>query len=190
MDFHKNPWQKLTSRTIYQNPWIRLREDQVITPSGTKGIYGVIEAHPAIGVVPLTEDGYTYLVGQYRYTLDVFSWEIPEGGGHPGETTWDGAQRELREETGLIALQWTYLGAAYTSNSFTNEVAYLYLAEHLQQGITNPDLTEKLEIRKLPFEQAWKMVLSGEIKDAMSIIGLLRVKQILDARTSIKSGGK
>ncbi len=180
--FWKNPWHKLSSKLIYQNPWIRLREDQVITPSGTIGIYGVVEAHPAIGMVPLTEDGYTYLVGQYRYTLDVFSWEIPEGGGHPGETTWDGARRELREETGLSARQWTYLGTAFTSNSFTNEVAYLYLAEKLTQGATNPDHTEELVIKKLPFGEAWQMVLDGTIKDAVSIIGLLRTKTILEKR--------
>jgi len=182
MDYNKNPWQKLSSKLIYQNPWIRLREDRVITPSGTKGIYGVVEAHPAIGVVPLTADGYTYLVGQYRYTLDVFSWEIPEGGGHPNETTWDGARRELREETGLSARQWTYLGTAYTSNSFSNEVAYFYLAEKLTQGATNPDHTEELAIKKLPFDEAWQMVLEGTIKDAMSVIGLLRVKEILRKR--------
>jgi hypothetical protein len=101
----------------------------------------------------------------------------------PGyETTWDGARRELQEETGLSARQWTYLGTAFTSNSFTNEVAYFYLAEKLTQGATNPDHTEELTVQRVPFEKAWQMVIQGEIKDAMSIIGLLRVKYLLDLR--------
>ncbi len=180
--FWKNPWKTLSSREIYRNNWIRLREDRVITPTGTSGIYGVVEAHPAIGVVPLTEDGYTYLVGQYRYTLNVFSWEIPEGGGQPNEATWDGAKRELQEETGLKARQWTYLGTAFTSNSFTNEVAYFYLAEQLSQAQPFPDPTEELFVKKLPFNEAWQMVLNNTIKDAMSVIGLLRVKTLLEKR--------
>ncbi len=182
MKYIKNPWKRLSSRLVYQNSWIRLREDKVVAPSGKEGIYGVVEAHPAIGIVPLTEDGQTYLVGQFRYTLGVYSWEIPEGGGHPGESTWEGARRELLEETGLVASQWTYLGSAYTSNSFTNEVAYLYLAEKLTQKQARPDHTEELEIVKLPFKKAWEMVQNGTIKDAMSIIALLRVKEILDDR--------
>ncbi len=170
----QNPWRKISSKLIYQNQWLRLREDQVITPTGVQGIYGVVEAKPALGIVPLTRDMKTYLVGQYRYTLDVYSWEIPEGGGADGETPLDGARRELREETGLLAGKWTDLGTAYTSNSFTNEVAYLYLAEDLRQDEARPDHTEALDIKKLPFEEAWEMVLKGEIKDAMAIIGLMR----------------
>ncbi len=182
MNQWKNPWKFLGSRTVYRNEWIRLREDRVITPSGKPGIYGVVEAHPAIGVIPLTKDGFTYLVGQFRYTLGVYSWEIPEGGGNFGETTLEGAKRELREETGLLATRWTYLGTAYTSNSFTNEIAYFYLAENLIPGKSKPDHTEELVVKKLSFKEAWQMVVNGEIKDAMSVIGLLRVKQILDVR--------
>ena len=106
---NKNPWKMLSSKIIYKNKWICLREDQVITPYGTKGIYGFIETHPAIGIVPLNENIATYLVGQYRYTLNTYSWEIPEGGGHPGESHLETAKRELSEETGLKANKWKYL---------------------------------------------------------------------------------
>lgn len=176
----ENPWKKLSSKTIYKNEWIRLREDQVITPTGTKGIYSVVETKPAIGVVPLTVDLQTFLVGQYRYTLDIYSWEIPEGGGKDGEDILTGAQRELFEETGLIAKKWVYLDTMYTSNSITNEIGYLYLAEGLSQGEAKPDHTEDLQIRKMPFIKAWEMVANGEIKDSLAVIGLMRVYNYLN----------
>jgi len=174
-----NPWKTLSTRLIYQNPWIRLREDQVITPAGKSGIYGVVETKPAIGIIALSDDLHTYLVGQFRYTLNTYSWEIPEGGGQDGEDTLDGAKRELLEETGLIAEHWTFLGTLYTSNSFTDEVGYLYLAEHLQQGRSQPDHTEELQIKRLPFLEAWQMVLDGEIKDSLAVIGLMRTYHYL-----------
>ena len=174
-----NPWKTLSTRLIYQNPWIRLREDQVITPAGKSGIYGVVETKPAIGIIPLSDDLHTYLVGQFRYTLNTYSWEIPEGGGQDGEDTLDGAKRELLEETGLQAGKWTFLGTLYTSNSFTDEVGYLYLAEHLQQGSSQPDHTEELQIKRLPFPDAWQMVLDEEIKDSLAIIGLMRTYHYL-----------
>ena len=182
----ENPWKKLSSKTIYKNEWIRLREDQVITPTGTNGIYGVVETKPAIGIVPLTDDLYTYLVGQYRYTLDVYSWEIPEGGGTDGEDIVVGAQRELLKETGLSAQKWTFLDTMYTSNSVTNETGYIYLAEELSQGKAQPDHTEELQIKKLPFLGAWKMVLNAEIKDSLAIIGLMRVHYYLKNNNRLK----
>lgn len=175
----KNPWKTTSTRQIYQNDWIRVREDQVITPAGTYGVYGVVETKPAIGIVPVTEQLETYLVGQYRYTLDFYSWEIPEGGGKEGELVLDGAKRELLEETGISASKWMDLGTCHTSNSITNETAYLFLAEELKNGRPNPDHTEDLKILKLPFLQAWEMVLTGEIQDAMAIIGLMRARQYL-----------
>ncbi|HHM02038.1 MAG TPA: NUDIX hydrolase [Caldithrix abyssi] len=171
---HKNPWKTLSTREIYKNPWIRLREDRVVTPGGRPGIYSVVEARPAIGIVPLTENLDTYLVGQYRYALQTYSWEIPEGGGLEGENTLDGAKRELKEETGLSANKWDFLGTLYTSNCFTNEVGYVYLARELTEGVSRPDDTEDLHIRRLPFEQAWQMVLEQEIRDALAVIGLTR----------------
>ncbi|MBD3223852.1 MAG: NUDIX domain-containing protein [Caldithrix sp.] len=175
----KNPWKTLSSKEIYKNQWLRLREDQVITPSGHNGIYGVVEAKPAIAIVPLSENQDTYLVGQYRYTLDEYSWEVPEGGALDGEHTLSGAKRELKEETGLTARTWTYLGELYTSNSFTNERGYVYLAEDIFDGVSNPDSTEQLRIKKIPFLQAWQLVLEGSIKDALSIVSILRAYEYL-----------
>ncbi len=181
----KNPWKKINSKEIYKNEWIRLREDKVINPSGAEGIYSVVEAKPAIGIVPITEDLQIYLVGQYRYTLDVYTWEIPEGGGLPNEDTLIGAKRELCEETGLTANKWTFLDTLYTSNCFTNEIGYVYLAEELEQGIAQPDDTEELIVKKLPFEEAWQMVINAEIKDALAVIGLMRAYQYLKVNNRI-----
>ncbi len=164
----------MSTKLVYSNAWIRVREDKVITPRGRSGIYGVVEAKPAIGVVPLTTDLFTYLVGQYRYTLDTYNWEIPEGGGEKNETLLEGAKRELREETGLSAKQWTQLGELYTTNCFTNERAYIFIAENLSQGSTEPEPTEVLTLKKLPFLDAWQMVLNQEIKDSLSVTALMR----------------
>lgn len=182
----ENPWKKLSSKEIYRNQWIRLREDKIITPTGKPGIYGVIEAKPAIGVVPVTSTLETFLVGQYRYTLNIYSWEIPEGGGAENEDPLAGAKRELQEETGLVATKWTFLDTLYTSNSFTNEIGYIYLAEDLHQGNAAPDDTEKLQVKKLPFEEVWHMVLNYEIKDSLAIIGLMRTYHHLKKAGRIK----
>ena len=175
-----NPWRTLSSRPIYSNPWIKVREDQVIRPDGNPGIYGVVEMQSwAIGVVPLTEDGDTFLVGQYRYTLGMYSWEIPEGGGVKTETPLEGARRELREEAGLTASTWTYLGEAHLSNSATDEAGCIFLAEGLTLGEAEPEGTEELRIWRLPFAEAVRMALTGEISDALAVVGLLRADAYL-----------
>jgi 8-oxo-dGTP pyrophosphatase MutT (NUDIX family) len=179
------PWRRLSTRPIYSNPWIEVREDQVIRPDGNPGIYGVVEFQSrAIGVVPLAENGDTFLVGQYRYTLGSYSWEIPEGGGAKTETPLEAAQRELREEAGIMAARWTYLGEAHLSNSATDEVGCVFLAEDLTLGEAEPDGTEDLQLRRLPFEEAVQMALSGEISDALAVIGLLRADQYLKSGRS------
>jgi 8-oxo-dGTP pyrophosphatase MutT (NUDIX family) len=176
----ESPWRRLSSRRIYANPWIAVREDQVIRPDGNPGIYGVVEFQNwAVGVVPLTEDGDTFLVGQYRYTLGFYSWEIPEGGGAKTETPLASAQRELREETGLTAARWTYLGEAHLSNSATDEAGCVFLAEDLTPGEAEPEGTEELRLWRLPLEEAVRMAQTGEISDALAIIGLLRADQYL-----------
>lgn len=176
---NKNPWRTISSKEIYQNQWLKLREDSVITPGGIKSIYGVVETSPAIAIVPLTQNLDTYLVGQYRYTLDIYSWEVPEGGAGTGESNLDAAKRELKEETGLLAKKWTYFDSLYTSNSITNEIGHIYLAEDLSQTEAMPEHTEQLEIKRLPFMEAYKMVERYEIKDALAIISLSRVYHYL-----------
>ncbi len=172
-----SPWQTHESLVVYDNPWIRVREDRVTTPAGTPGRYGVVSMkHLALGVVVVDETLHTWLVGQWRYTLNAWSWEIPEGGGTAQEPPLSAIQRELREETGLEAAEWTFLMEIHTSNSVTDESAKLYLARHPRlAGAPCPEETEALMVRRLPLAEAVAMVHRGEITDALSVAALLRV---------------
>lgn len=176
----KNPWKTTASRQVYDNPWIAVREDQVINPSGGTGIYGVVHfKNLAIGIIPLDEQHNTWLVGQYRYALDAWSWEIPMGGGALEVPPLESAQRELQEETGLTAASWELLMKIHTSNSVTDEAGFIYLARDLTEGAPDFDETEDLRIQKLPLTAAIDKVISGEITDSLSIAGLLRAGQLL-----------
>lgn len=176
----KNPWTTLSGEEKYENRWIRVTEYQVINPAGGKGIYGKIHfKNKAIGIIPVDEEGNTWLVGQYRYTLNEFHWEIPEGGGPLLEHPLEAAKRELKEETGLTAANWTYLLEMNTSNSVTDEEGIIYLAEGITHGESELEETEAdLKVRKLPLKEAVAMVMRGEIADSMSMIGLLKVARI------------
>lgn len=173
----ENPWKTLSGEEKYDNNWINVTEYQVINPGGGKGIYGKVHfKNKAIGVVPVDAEGNTWLVGQFRYTLNAFSWEIPEGGGAPDTDPRESAERELREETGLRAERWTLLCPLHTSNSVTDEEGFIFLAEGLHQGESEPEDSEAdLRVRKLPLREAIDMVVRGEITDSMSMIGLLIV---------------
>ncbi|MGH8549282.1 MAG: NUDIX domain-containing protein [Methylococcales bacterium] len=171
-----NPWRLIASREIYDNPWIRVREDQVINPGGGKSLYGCVSfKNQAVGVIPLDDAGNTWLVGQYRYTLDAYSWEIPTGGSPPGEEVLETARRELREETGLSASRWNLFLQLHLSNSVTDEQACVFVAEGLTEGNTSFEETEQLTVRKLAVPDAVDMVLRGEITDAISVAGLLKL---------------
>lgn len=172
-DKFANPWQTLSTRLIYENPWIRVREDQVIQPNGTPGIYGVVEFHPCVGVLPIDENGNVHLVGQYRYALQQYSWELPEGGCHRGEEPLAAAERELMEELGLKAGKLELLGTSHLSNSVSDEIAHYFLATNLTQHQSTPEGTEQLEHRIVPFDEALRMVMSGEITDSLSQIAIL-----------------
>lgn len=171
----KNPWTTLSGEVKYDNRWIRVTEYQVINPAGGKGIYGKIHfKHKGIGIIPIDDEGNTWLVGQYRYTLNEFHWEIPEGGGPLDEDGLETAKRELKEETGITANKWTFLLRVNPSNSVSDEVCEIYVAEELKFGNNELEETEAdLQVRKLPLREAIAMVDSGEITDSMSMLGLL-----------------
>ena len=175
----KNPWQTLSTRTVYDNPWIRVREDQVVQPDGQRSIYGVVHyKNIAVGVLAEDAEGYIYLVGQHRYPLDQYSWEIPEGGCAQNEQPLAAAKRELLEETGLHAGEWTLLGETYLSNSISDEKATWFLATDLIQGEANPEGSEVLETRRVPLDEAFRMIERREITDALSIIALLHYVRV------------
>jgi len=178
---NKNPWKTHFRRQIYENPWIKVREDAVTRPDGKPGIYGVVSMkNRAVGVVPLHADGTVTLVGQFRYPTNVYSWEIPEGGCPEGESLLDCARRELREETGLSAANIEPLGGEiHLSNSVCDERGTLFLATDLTQGEAAPEGTEELQLQRVPLEDAVKMALSGEINDGLSVLALvLAARQI------------
>lgn len=180
IDPEHNPWTKTDSRLVYENPWIRLREDQVINPAGKPGIYGVVSfKNLAIGIIPLDEAKNTWLVGQYRYSLKEWSWEIPMGGGPLKINPLESAKRELKEETGLTAHRWTEMMRIHTSNSVTDEEGIVYLAEDLVPGETEFEETEQLVIKKLPLKEAVSMVMEGKITDSISVGGLLALARRL-----------
>lgn len=171
----ENPFTVLSTRTVYQNPWIGVTEHRVIKPRGGEGIYGVVHfENRAVGVVPY-EAGDIWLVGQYRFPLGAYSWEIPEGGALASEDIDGCARRELTEETGLVADELTPLCTLHLSNSVTDEVGYVFLATGLRSGTASPDETEELAVRRLPLEEAYALVLRGEITDSMSIIAIFRL---------------
>lgn len=177
---NKNPWIKQKGHMIYENAWIRLDEDEVINPGGGISQYGKVHfKNLAIGIVPMDEAGNTWLVGQWRYSLNEYSWEIPMGGGPLGIDRLDSAKRELKEETGLSATKWTEILKMHTSNSVTDEVGYAYLAEGLTEGETEFEETEDLEVWKLPFKMAYEMVMDGRITDGLSMVSILKMGRIV-----------
>lgn len=175
-----NPWKTLSNQKVYENNWIRLEEHQVINPAGGNGIYGKVHfKNKAIGIIPLDTEGNTWLVGQHRYTLDAYSWEIPEGGCPLGTLPLDSAKRELKEETGISANRWQQIMTFHTSNSVTDEEGFIFLAEDLSFGDNDLEETEAdLVVKKLPFRDALEMVMNGEITDSMSVAGILKVARL------------
>ena len=172
-----NPWKTLSAELKYENPWISVTEYQVINPAGKPGIYGKVSfKNKAIGVVPIDADGNTWLVGQWRYPLGHWSWEIPEGGGPLGTDPLESAKRELREETGLIATDWTMIQHSYLSNSVSDEEAFIYLATGISQSEAEREDTEAdMKVKKVPFREAYELVLDGTITDSLSVMAILKV---------------
>jgi ADP-ribose pyrophosphatase len=168
------PWKTLSSREVYENPWMRLREDVAEMPDGRTTVYGVVTFGDCVGVLPFVDNDHVLLVRQYRYVQgENHRWEIPTGGVRPGETLEQAAQRELAEEAGFHAGRLVPISHYYTSKSVCDETAYLYLGEELIPAEAAPDETEFLERQVFPFDEALRMTLAGEIMDSMSVIALL-----------------
>jgi len=170
------PWTRRSRTVAYENPWITIWHDDVARPDGSPGIYGVVHfANLAAGVVVVDDDDRVLLVGQHRYPLDAYSWEIPEGGVPAGELVLDGARRELREETGIEADGWREIVRFHLSNSISDEAGVLFAARAASHGVATPEPSEDLAIRWLPFDEALAMTIDGRITDAMTIMGLQRI---------------
>lgn len=170
-----NPWKLKSSKEVYNNPWIQVEHHEVTDPSGNPGIYGKVHfKNFAIGIIPIDEEGNTWLVGQYRYPLDIYSWEIPMGGGLRSVSILESAKRELEEETGIQARSWDKIITLHPSNSVCDEVGIVYIAEGLTFGPTKFESTEDLQIQKLPFKTVYEKVIIGEITDAISVAGVLK----------------
>ena len=173
MSISDNPWQVTGEQKIYDNPWITVTEYAVINPSGGNGIYGKVHfKNRAIGIIPMDETGHIWLVGQYRFVLNAFSWEIPEGGGILESDPLDAAKRELKEETGLVAESWEKILEIHLSNSVSDEFGIIYLASGLKQEDAEPEDTEQLHIQKVSLEDAYRMVINHQITDSLSVAGI------------------
>jgi ADP-ribose diphosphatase len=176
MNEARNPWTVVSRATAYENPWIRVDHHEVLNPAGKPGIYGVVHfKNHAIGAVPIDADGNVILVGQYRFPLSAYSWEIPEGGGPADATILESAQRELREECGVTARNWLEIAGMDLSNSVTNEKGTVFLAWDLSHGTAEPEDDEQLRVVRVPFREALGRVKRGEIRDSLSVAAILRV---------------
>jgi len=176
----KNPWTTLSSEKVYDSPWVSLTKHEVLNPNGNPGTYSVVHfKNLAIGILALDKDHNTWIVGQYRYPLKSYSWEIPEGGGKLDVDPLDSAKRELHEETGITANKWTKIQEMHLSNSASDEFCILYVAQDLSFGEPEPEDDEQLEVRKLHFDELYKMVESGEITDSLTVAAVLKAKILM-----------
>ncbi len=175
-----NPWTTLRSEKVYESPWIEVTKHDVLTPNNTEGTYSTVHfKNLAIGILALDKDLNTWIVGQYRYPIQQYSWEIPEGGGQLNVAPLDSAKRELLEETGITANKWTKIQEMYLSNSVSDEYCILYIAQNLSFGEAHPDDEEELVTRKLHFNELYEMVISGEIMDSLTIATVLKTKILI-----------
>jgi 8-oxo-dGTP pyrophosphatase MutT (NUDIX family) len=182
MSNETNPWKTLQSEDVYESPWILVKKHAVINPAGNAATYSTIQfKNKAIGILPLDEAYNTWIVGQYRYPTDCYSWEIPEGGGHPDVPYQESAARELLEETGIKAKTYIEIMRMHLSNSASNEEAIVFVARDLSFHEAEPEETEELQVKKIPFDELFNMVNSGQIIDAITIAAVYKTKQMIDS---------
>lgn len=175
----RNPWKTIKSRVAYENAWVRVREDEVIRPDGGPGIYGVIEVRPSAGIVALNERDEIALVGQWRYTVNRYSWEIPRGGSHPGEDDLlEVAKRELEEEAGVIAREWREIGRVDNANGVNSDSQTFFIATGLSETETNHDPEEEITVEWKPFSEALEMVMDGRITEVDTVAAILMTVQL------------
>jgi ADP-ribose pyrophosphatase len=181
MNAAPNPWVNKSSEVKYENPWIKVTETKVLNPAGKDGIYGVVHFKSlAVAIIPLDEDYNTWIVGQYRYPLDSYEWEIVEGGCPEGTSPLDTAKRELHEEVGLQAEHYELILEMQLSNSTTDELSCSYIAKGITYIGETPEEDEQLAIRKLPFEEVFQMVMRGEIRDGLSVASVLKAQALIE----------
>ncbi|NNF01711.1 MAG: NUDIX hydrolase [Bacteroidia bacterium] len=176
-----NPWKILNTKQIFSNPWIRIQASKVIDPGGKGGEYTVVHfQNVAVAILPLDEDNNTWIVGQYRFPLDRFEWELPEGGSPLGKDLLENAKRELQEETGIQANKWEKILEMQLSNSVTDEISVSYIARELTIGESQPDSNERLYLRKLPFSELYEMVMKGDVRDALTVATVLKARSLIE----------
>lgn len=182
------PWKTKSSKTVHDSPWIKVDFHDVVNPGGGNGHYSTIHfKNLAIGILPIDNEGYTYLVGQYRYPIKEYSWEIPEGGGPRDIPPLDSAKRELQEETGIVAQNYTEIVSSHLSNSASDEFAIIYIAQDLTFGKSNPEEDEELELKKVHLSEFFKMIDSKEITDSLSVMAGLKA-ELMYLRGELKIG--
>lgn len=173
-DPEESPWQTLGAREVYRNPWISVTEYSVRRPDGKLGIYGVVDPGDNATIVALDEAGCISLVGEFRYVAQRHQWMLPSGKVEDGEEPLAAARRELAEEAGVEAEEWTSLGAYHLSNGILKQVSYIFLARGLRPTVAQPEGTELFVMRSLPLREAVEACLHGEIADAPSVLGIWR----------------
>jgi len=176
-----NPWITKKSEDVYESPWIKVVKHDVLNPAGKPATYSVVNfKNLAIGILPIDNEGFTWLVGQWRYPLEEYCWEIPEGGGPLGINPLDSAKRELKEETGIIAKDFQEIMRLHLSNSATNELAIVYLAKNLDFESAEPEESEVLQVKRIHLNEAYDWVMTGKITDAISVAAILKTKIMME----------
>jgi ADP-ribose pyrophosphatase len=175
-----NPWKILSTKHIYDNNWISLSEHKVVSPGNVEGIYGVVHfKNIAIVILPIDDNDNVTLVGQYRFATGEYSWELPKGGGSLDEPVLESAQRELKEETGMIAGEWTMIHELHLSNSTTDEKAFVFVARKLKHGKSSPEHTEDLKVKTISFSELHRDVMQGQYRDALTVIAVLKAAEMM-----------